>query len=244
MIAALYVQKGGVYYGMPGVDPWDARRDARRYAGTHPVVAHPPCARWSRLARLAETMAVARVERAPLLPGFEHGRSVGKDGGCFAVALDAVLRVGGVLEHPAGSLAWSAFGLTAPAPSGWSPSGAGWVCQVSQKFYGHRANKLTWLFYVGQEEPVALLWGEPKTPWVECADGCGEWWCIEHGEHAFECPCPPIEDWSHSPYDPGRTAGDRRKGSVETMGHDERSRTPILFRDLLLSLARSAVPRG
>ena len=45
MIAALYVQRGGVYFDLAGVDPWDEQRDARRYAGPWPVVAHPPCAR-------------------------------------------------------------------------------------------------------------------------------------------------------------------------------------------------------
>jgi hypothetical protein len=32
-VAALYVESGGAYYDLPGVDPWDARRDARTYAG-------------------------------------------------------------------------------------------------------------------------------------------------------------------------------------------------------------------
>lgn len=39
MIAALYVQRGGVYWACPGVDPWDEVRDARLYAGPWPVVA-------------------------------------------------------------------------------------------------------------------------------------------------------------------------------------------------------------
>jgi hypothetical protein len=48
MVAALYVEHGGSYYGLPGVDPWDDARDARAYAGPHPVVAHPPCQRWGK----------------------------------------------------------------------------------------------------------------------------------------------------------------------------------------------------
>jgi hypothetical protein len=48
MIAALYVETDGAYFGLPGVDPWDEARDARKYAGPHPVVAHPPCQRWGR----------------------------------------------------------------------------------------------------------------------------------------------------------------------------------------------------
>ena len=43
MVAALYVQRGGAYFGLPDVDPWDEERDARLYPGPHPVVAHPPC---------------------------------------------------------------------------------------------------------------------------------------------------------------------------------------------------------
>ncbi len=48
MVAALFVEKDGVYSGLPGVDPWDAERDARLYAGPHAVVCHPPCQRWGR----------------------------------------------------------------------------------------------------------------------------------------------------------------------------------------------------
>ncbi len=46
MIAALYVQEDGCYAGLAGVDPWPEVRDARKYAGPHPVAAHPPCQRW------------------------------------------------------------------------------------------------------------------------------------------------------------------------------------------------------
>ena len=37
MIAALYVETNGCYFNLPGVDPWDITRDARTYAGPHPV---------------------------------------------------------------------------------------------------------------------------------------------------------------------------------------------------------------
>ncbi len=37
MVAALYVATGGCYYGLDDVDPWDLARDARTYAGPHPV---------------------------------------------------------------------------------------------------------------------------------------------------------------------------------------------------------------
>jgi hypothetical protein len=51
VIAALYVETGGCYFGLPDVDPWDQARDARLYAGPWPVVAHPPCQMGAVLAR-------------------------------------------------------------------------------------------------------------------------------------------------------------------------------------------------
>lgn len=157
MIAALYVQRGGAYYDLPGVDPWDERRDARLYAGPHPVVAHPPCARWSRLAAWSHA---CRGAPAP-----------GDDGGCFAAALASVRQWGGVLEHPAASAAWSAHGLIAPPSSGaWVTAGdwLGWTCCVEQGHYGHPSAKPTWLYAVGVDLP-SLAWGESDAVAYESA---------------------------------------------------------------------------
>jgi hypothetical protein len=38
-------------------------------------------------------------------------------------------------------------------------------------------------------------------PWTPCED-CDEYWCNIHLEHAFECECPPLEEWSTDPYSP------------------------------------------
>ena len=48
-VAALFVEDGGAYFGLPHVDPWPESRDARAYAGPLPVVAHPPCQRWGKM---------------------------------------------------------------------------------------------------------------------------------------------------------------------------------------------------
>lgn len=148
-IAALYVQKGGAYFGLDGIDPWDEARDARLYAGPWPVVAHPPCNRWCALAPANEA---------------RYGHKVGDDGGCFASALAAVRKWGGVLEHPAYTFAWKAHGLQRPNKEGWSqaPCG-GWVCQVAQRNYGHRARKRTWLYVYGTR-PQDLVWGDGPEP--------------------------------------------------------------------------------
>lgn len=192
-VAALYVETGGAYFGLSGVDPWDEQRDARLYDGPHPVVAHPPCQRWGSLA----FVNYARW-------GGEHNRPR-NDGGCFASALHAVRLWGGVLEHPAKSRAWDWFGLTRPIERGWTQcKTGGWVCEVWQSAYGHRANKATWLYASGLVPP-ALDWSRPV------------------GSHQIG-----FHD---------QRGKDRNK---PTLPRREASATPIPFRDLLLSMARSA----
>jgi len=145
-IAALYVQTDGCYFGLDGVDPWDEPRDARKYAGPHPVVAHPPCRRWGRYWYGG--------------PSCKDRKLLGDDAGCFAQALWAVRTFGGVLEHPETSKAWDWYGLLKPLRGGgWSRADAyGWTCCVEQGHYGHRARKATWLYLVGATPPV-LRWG-------------------------------------------------------------------------------------
>lgn len=149
-VAALFVETNGSYYGLPDVDPWDITRDARKYDGPHPVVAHPPCQLWVNFAAL-------NFKRY----GGEHNRP-GNDGGCFASALASVRKWGGVLEHPAGSKAWAAFDLVQPSGIGWKQAGpAQWVCEVWQSAYGHKARKRTWLFSKAWPKPVDLNWDRP-----------------------------------------------------------------------------------
>jgi len=146
VIAALYVQTNGCYFGLEGVDPWDEQRDARKYDGPWPVVAHPPCERWGRYWSGGPSVRVRR--------------ELGDDGGCFASALSSVRRFGGVIEHPEASHAWRRFGLNAPPRTGgWmvAGDGVGWTCCVEQGAYGHRARKATWLYAVRTTLPV-LQW--------------------------------------------------------------------------------------
>lgn len=152
MIAALFVESGGVYSSIDGVDPWDIKRDARLYDGPYPVVAHPPCQLWGKFAKVNF-----------IRWGGEHNRP-GNDGGCFKSALESVSKYGGVLEHPAGSYAWQAYGLLEPKSVGkWDRDelNEGWVCEVWQSAYGHKARKRTWLFYVGTNPPAEMLWDRP-----------------------------------------------------------------------------------
>ena len=162
MIAALYVQHGGVYYGLPDVEPWDEDRDARLYAGPWAVICHPPCARWGRYWFGG--------------PSAKVRRKLGDDGGCFAAAFAAVRRWGGVLEHPEASKAWPAFGIPAPPRAGgWVRClDGGWTCCVEQGHYGHRARKATWLYAYGFTPPE-LRWGP-----------CGKRERLDDGFHSKE----------------------------------------------------------
>jgi hypothetical protein len=146
-VAALFVERGGVYWDLEICDPWDEARDARNYAGPYPVVAHPPCQRWGRF-----------WHGSPRKP---HQFNLGEDDGCFAAALAAVRAWGGVIEHPADSHAWVHFGLRPPPRSGgWHTADfeGGWTCYVEQGFYGARARKPTWLYACRVAIP-ALRWG-------------------------------------------------------------------------------------
>ena len=205
-VAALYVEKDGCYFGLPGVDPWDQDRDARLYPGPWPVVAHPPCQRWGKM-WFGQPLTVKRTGERKVK---------GDDGGCFKAALNTVRVFGGVLEHPWGSHAWKHFGLKVPSrKGGWivADEHGGWTCCVEQGRYGHYARKPTLLYVVGCERPE-LDWGigEPR-------------------------------------YDPVTVARmglkrAKRLGEVGAKGGGKDSAprigTPAPFRELLLSIARTA----
>jgi hypothetical protein len=146
IVAALYVATNGSYAGVPDVEMWDQQRDARLYDGPHRVIAHPPCSSWCQLASVNQA---------------RWGAMIGDDGGCFAAALASVRRFGGILEHPAYSIAWSRHGLQPPRRGSWQASlyDVGLVTEVSQSAYGHPARKRTWLYSV-EVEPFDLDWSD------------------------------------------------------------------------------------
>jgi hypothetical protein len=173
LVAALFVDPKGPYWADRRCDCWDEARDARNYRGPLPVVAHPPCERWSKLAASVEARYPGRFP-------------VGVDGGCFASALQSVLRWGGVLEHPAESLAWDEYCLPTPRFGRWfgflrntqaRPRQVRmllYVTEIKQVDYGHLAQKRTWLLYVGMCPPPPLRWeGLPHAKVVGfCSNRC------------------------------------------------------------------------
>jgi hypothetical protein len=206
MIAALFVMRGGCYFGVPGIEPWDKERDARKYAGPYPVVAHPPCERWGRYWGGSPT-TWPRLKK-------------GDDHGCFAAALAAMRKWGGVLEHPEASGAWAAYGLTSPPKHGgwiradWVNGYDGWTCCVEQGAYGHRARKATWLYVCGVELP-GLKWGRAE----------GSFLALEDSFHSAE-----------------KRASAVKSGILQRLSKNQRQATPPEFRDLLISIAQTARP--
>ncbi len=71
----------------PQVELWGPRKDARTYAGPHPVIAHPPCGPWGKLKWRSRQDREAGV-----------------------IAIDLVHRWGGVVEQPVGSLLFEQHG--------------------------------------------------------------------------------------------------------------------------------------
>ncbi len=217
-VAALYVEKDGAYFGLPGVDPWDETRDAREYDGPYPVVAHPPCARWSRLAGFTQ---------------HRFGLKRGEDGGCFKAALASVHEFGGVIEHPAFSDAWRAFELPRPvAYHGWTLDISGGAsCYVEQGRYGLPVKKATWLYAYGVELPE-LRWawtrdrdGDPSNQ--NAHGGLDAWRDMFGGRRAA---------WEESTVSTYNEDGVRCRPSH--LGQS--STTPPIFRDILIETARSA----
>jgi|ERR1700751_227860 len=89
-VAVLWVQKRSVYLLIDGTDTWDVDRDARRYEGPYPIIAHPPCGPWGTMAHWNK----------------HHSKEDG------LIALELVHRYGGVVEHPWRSKLFRESGLT------------------------------------------------------------------------------------------------------------------------------------
>jgi hypothetical protein len=137
------------------------------------------------------------------------GHKKGDDGGTFSSALESVRKYGGVLEHPAYSAAWAAYGLPVPPTSG------GWIydlwggasCYVEQGRYGHPAKKGTWLYSVDAKLP-ALKWG-----------------CIPDGESKA------LVSWCGHHVKSGEVR--------PRVGKAKAAATPPKFRDILIAMAES-----
>jgi hypothetical protein len=122
MISVLYVREDSVYKTL-GVDCWDIERDATKWPGGNPIVAHPPCRAWGKLKAFAKPRP--------------NEKELAKQ------AIKDIRKYGGVLEHPRHSSLWKEMKL--PKPGEVDEYGGYSIC-VDQYWWGHKARKKTLLY--------------------------------------------------------------------------------------------------
>jgi len=147
-VAALYVDmKRGPYAKMEGVAPVGLPYDARGYDGPYPIVAHPSCAPWGRLAAM-----------------HGHKETSVRDGdkSCGPIAVQQVRAFGGVLEHPQGSSLWKFMEM--PPPGNGVDKWGGYTISVNQCDWGHKCRKPTWVYIVGVHPSDLPPMPHPGTP--------------------------------------------------------------------------------
>lgn len=130
-VSVLFTRSDSIYNSL-NVDCWDIERDARKWPGGNPVVAHPPCRAWGQLSHMAKP----RPDEKELA----------------IYALGQVRKWGGVLEHPRASRLWKEFNL--PFGKEIDEFGGFTLC-VNQSWWGHRAEKKT-LLYICGISPAAI----------------------------------------------------------------------------------------
>lgn len=148
------------------------------------------------------------------------------DADCALRAVEQVRSFGGVLEHPAHSQLWDRASLPSPLHD-WGSEGLpqildphdGFSLQVEQVSWGHVARKKTWLYLRGIDRNLAvrgIRHGGKPTHW------CSGFRSSTHGTpkryRQNGCAVPP---------------------GIKVCSAQQRRRTPPLFAEWLVSLARS-----
>lgn len=138
-VAILCAAKKTAYRDMPGLEVYDEARDARTFQGGMPVVAHPPCRRWTTF---GDNMLIAAKKRLGTTPQSESEIKVERELGLFCAR--QVQECGGILEQPARSRLFEAAGLPLPG-SPQSPDS--FSLHVWQRWWGFPTKKGTWLYF-------------------------------------------------------------------------------------------------
>lgn len=125
MISILYTRNHSIYTDLKQ-DCWNIKKDARKWPGGNPIIAHPPCRAWGSYRHLAKP----RPDEKQL-------------------AIHAIIMVrlwGGVVEHPRTSTLWQTMNLPLP---GKTDAFGGWTLNIDQHWFGHKAKKNTFLYIKG-----------------------------------------------------------------------------------------------
>jgi len=125
IISILYAQQNSIYNQL-SQDIWDITRDATKWPGGNPIIAHPPCRSWgnykhkSKGTQLEKSYAIHSIIMARLW--------------------------GGIVEHPKNSHLWKTFQFPKP---GKTDIYNGTIININQSWFGHQAEKNTNLYIVG-----------------------------------------------------------------------------------------------
>jgi hypothetical protein len=139
---ALYVRKDSDYKDRTNWDCWDSNRDALKYKGKEPVVAHPPCRLWGNLSHLAcRDLEITEEQKA-------------KEKSLAVHSLKVVRENGGILEHPSKSKLFQEFRIPDLTEQQLDLFGAadewgGFSIEIDQYDFGHIAHKMTKLYICG-----------------------------------------------------------------------------------------------
>ena len=155
-VAILCAAKRTAYRDIPDLEIYDEKRDARTFSGGMPVVAHPPCRRWTRYGM---AMMKARLTRYGIETPEEEVKAE-RQLGLFCAS--QVVQWGGILEQPAGSKLFAAAGLPLP---GSPQSPESFSLHVWQSWWGYPVKKGTWLYFRGiSQDAIEIpfcLWNPP-----------------------------------------------------------------------------------
>jgi hypothetical protein len=140
MISVLFAARDSVYKTIDGLDVWDEDRNALKWPGGNPGIFHPPCRLWSKWMRHFSKAPESEKELA-------------------IWAVEKVRKYGGVLEHPACSRLWKQEALPKPG----SRDQWGLSIALYQQWFGHSAQKATWLYICGTSQlpEIPLILGQP-----------------------------------------------------------------------------------
>ncbi len=127
IIPVLFCRSDSAYKNDTRFDAWDAQRDALKWQGGSPLIAHPPCRAWGQLSHMANPRK-GEKELAPW-------------------AISQIRKFGGVLEHPKGSKLWKFLKL--PEPETACDNFGGFSILIDQWDFGHVARKATKLYICG-----------------------------------------------------------------------------------------------
>ena len=187
-VAILCASRKTAYREIPDLEIYDEVRDARTFTGEMPVIAHPPCRRWTKFGM---AMTKARFTRTGIeTPQDEIDAE--RELGLWCAR--QVVKEGGILEQPEGSKLFAAAGLPLP---GAMQSRDSFSLKVWQKWWGYPVKKATWLYFrqipmTAIEIPFVLWNPAPREMWHWYNQGKGSG---QANAHTRSMTVPSLAEW-------------------------------------------------